>query len=169
MYEDFPISLPITRILKTRVNDSIWFTIETNLNILGAFSLILFWFCLRLFLGTLILVKRTIYLSIQAHAFFLSWWPLFSLTWKTYLDFNHLIWTNFKMGQCEYSLVYTKDYFYWFGQVYITYHINKKVTDCLNNLAKKCNVLITSSEGNSYASFDLKKNPSWVRLKKCSL
>lgn len=73
------------------------------------------------------------------------------------------------MGQCEYSLFHTKDYFYCFGQVYITYHINKKVTDCLNNLAKKCNVLITSSEGNSYASFDLKKNPSWVRLKKCSL
>lgn len=73
------------------------------------------------------------------------------------------------MGQCEYSLVYTKDYFYWFGQVYITYHIYKKVTDCLKNLAKKCNVLITSSEVTSYASFDLKKNPSWVRLKKCSL
>lgn len=51
----------------------------------------------------------------------------------------------------------------------MTYHIYKKVTDCLNNLAKKCNVLITSSEDNSYASFDLKKNPSWVRLKKCSL
>lgn len=63
------------------------------------------------------------------------------------------------MGQCEYSLVHTKDYFYWFGQVYITYHINKKVTDCLNNLAKKCNVLITSSEVNSYASFDFKKEP----------
>lgn len=169
MYEDFPISLPITRILKTRVNDSIWFTIETNLNILGAFSLILFWFCLRLFLGTLILVKRTICLSIPGPCILSLMVALISLTWKTYLDFNHLIWTNFKMGQCEYSLVYTKDYFYWFGQVYITYHIYKKVTDCLNNLAKKCNVLITSSEGNSYASFDLKKNPSWVRLKKCSL
>lgn len=65
------------------------------------------------------------------------------------------------MGQCEYSLFHTKGYFYWFGQVYITYHLNKKkVTGCLNNLAKKCNVLI--SESKSYASFDLKKKKNFM-------